>query len=119
MKKTFSMVLCLSVFLCLFLTGCSNNDIVGSWVKVNNSNKIVTFYDDGTCLNAEKACGKDADAWRIQDDDTLIFFKSSGEIAKSFIRTDNLEIALDDSDFYYLDNDYLVIKKKEFLRQKN
>lgn len=117
-KKFFIFLLC--IIITLSCVGCgSKNSLVGTWKTVDDSYDItMSFYDDGTCLDVpyKTLSSADVKSYKLQDDGVLMLtMEWDGPIiVKS---TDNEDTALDDSDYYYLSGDKLIMKGRVFEKQ--
>ena len=105
---------------CIFgMVGCSSNkSIVGTWLEDGNSNYSMSFYKDGTCHNTPVRTQTSADAvsYRIQEDG-MLFFDMEWDGPKTYMLADSKEQALEDSDYYFLSKDTLVLCRREYIRE--
>ena len=115
LKTTF--VLLLIAILCIPLTGCgSNSSVVGTWdfeavgATLGYNAKTFTLYDDGKCVGSPITCpgGTEAVSYALESDGTLIFYDQwNGQ--KVVPRTEDKELAMEESEYYYISGDTMVI----------
>lgn len=117
-KNLFAIAICFVMI--STLAGCSsNNSIVGTWKTVDNSYKeTMKFYDDGTCLDVpfRTSTSADVESYKLQDDGVIIF-KMEWDGPITIEPTNNENTALEDSDYYYLSGDRLIMHKTVYERQ--
>lgn len=123
MKRIISFLTISLIILSILLTGCSSsNTIIGTWAKLDSNGNItdttMAFYDDGTCLNTPVRTSTSADpvSYKLQEDGMLIFtMEWDGPCV--YERTEDMELALDNRDYFYLSGNTLIFHKKEYVRQ--
>ena len=121
MKKTKIYTICvICCMLILCLMGCSSKDtIVGTWQKVDDSKRKISFYEDGNCKDIpyKTVTSADVEAYTLEEDGTIIFdMEWDGPITVK--KTDDENEALESRSYYYLSKDKLVLAKKVYERQK-
>lgn len=113
------------ILFCMIFVGCTSKDsetegsIIGTWAKTDNSDSKMMFYDDGTCLDTPVKTKTSAEAvsYKLQDDGMLIFtMEWDGNI--DIEPAQHQEEALNDSDYYYLSEDTLILCCEVYKRQE-
>ncbi len=118
--KTKKTLLAMIVVLCMFgFTACaknkSQNTIEGKWTKVEDSQRSMTFYEDGTCLDIPIKTSADALSYKLQEDGVLILeMEWDGPIVIK--PTESPEEAYDSDEYYYLDSDSLIFDTVDYVR---
>lgn len=123
-KSILSLALAMMVFLSVtIMAGCSSkNDIVGTWLYTDNGEvkdyNSMSFYEDGTCLDTPVRTQTSADAvsYKLQDDGMLIF-TMEWDGTKTYKPADDEETALENSKYYYLSGDTLILCENTYTRQ--
>lgn len=118
MRNRFSMPLLTG----MCLTACGGkNAIVGTWVSEEDSEDVLIFDEDGTCVvpfTYNSSWWESADHYIItKENGTLVLSSKNGHADDSFEKADSEEAALKKGNRYYLSGDTLIIKKRVYERQ--
>lgn len=113
--KVYMAMVCLG----LWLIGCSSgNSIVGTWLENGDSSYPMSFYEDGTCYNTPVRTHTSADAvsYKIQEDG-MLFFDMEWDGPETFEPAVSKEQALEDSNYYFMSKDTLILCRREYVRE--
>lgn len=100
------------VAFCATMTGCEPQDsIVGTWYSLEDDDSI-TFYEDGTCYSSQ---ADETAKYKQQEDGMLVITTFGNEIIAK--RTDDIDQALEDDQYYYLSRDTFILSGEECERR--